>query len=164
MIRTILGLYERLFIANPNSNKDKLSSKYACEYLVERVKLHLTEPIYRDLLQQIVSLKTSELPPFFIERYCLGKLSDRILETYPVNIAEAYILAYVILNKPVPSDILYFKLGTSGLLAPSLINGKMITDIEAVAAFLIKSLSDAEMIKITDNGYVIIGKCFPLDF
>jgi hypothetical protein len=163
MITTILGLYERLFITNPNT-KDKSSVKYACDYLVERIKLDLTEPIYRELLQKIVSLKVDELPPMFIERYCLGKLSDHILTVYPVNVAEAFILSYVILNKPVPLDILYFKLGASGLLAPSLINGVKVLDIEAVAAFLIKSLNDAEMIKTTESQYVVIGKCFPLDF
>jgi hypothetical protein len=53
---------------------------------------------------------------------------------------------------------MYFKLGTSGLLGSTLINGEMISDIEAVAKFIITSLQEAELLIIVEDRWLKPGK------
>jgi len=159
MIHTIQIIYNRLYQANPRSHTyDDWDSAQVMRLLNEKSKIDPKEDIYRELILKISQLKTKTITQSFIERFCLAKLSEAILEEYPVNVAEAYVLAYITLNKPTDINGMYFKLGTSGLLGPTLINGEMISDIEAVAKFIITSLQEAELLIIVEDRWLKPGK------
>jgi len=159
MIHTIQIIYNRLYQANPRSHTyDDWDSAQVMRLLNEKSKIDPKEDIYRELILKISQLKTKTITQSFIERFCLAKLSEAILEEYPVNVAEAYVLAYITLNKPTDINGMYLKLGTSGLLGPTLINGEMISDIEAVAKFIITSLQEAELLIIVEDRWLKPGK------
>jgi hypothetical protein len=159
MINTIQIIYNRLYQANPRSHTyDDWDTAQVMRLLNEKSKIDPKEDIYRELILKISQLKTKTITQSFIERFCLAKLSEAILEEYPVNVAEAYVLAYIMLNKPTDMNGMYFKLGTSGLLGSTLINGEMISDIEAVAKFIITSLQEAELLIIVEDRWLKPGK------
>lgn len=159
MIHTIQIIYNRLYQANPRSHTyDDWDSAQVMRLLNEKSKVDPKEDIYRELILKISQLKSKTITQSFIERFCLAKLSEAILEEYPVNVAEAYVLSYITLNKPTDINGMYFKLGTSGLLGPTLINGEMISDIEAVAKFIITSLQEAELLIIVEDRWLKPGK------
>ena len=162
IVPTVQTIYERLYVANPTTN-DELSTEYALRFVSDLLITDPTNNVLRRLSVDICYLKVKTFPRVFIERFCIGILSEYILNQYAVNVAEAYILGYVLLNKPIELNILYFKLGTAGLVSSALINGTRIQDPEAVAQFLIKSLTDAELIRTTENKFVVLGKNFSLD-
>lgn len=164
MIRTIQIIYDRLSHAHSMKTVGEIESAQAIRFLSEKSKIDPTNEVYHQLISQISKFRDKYVPTGFIERFCLGKISEFILSKYPINIAEAFVVSYVILNAPIKLDTLYFKLGTSGLISPTIINGVRVEDIEAIAQFVIKSLIDAELIKITDNQLVILHKQFIIYF
>jgi len=153
MLQALQIIYNRLYDNLPTT---ELDSKQVIRFLNEKLKIDSNQ-YYSDLSKQILTLKCKTIRPLFIERYCLSKLSEYILTEYPVNIAEAFALAYILLNKPVDINTLYFKLGTSGLLTPTIIRGEKIEDIEAIAQFVITSLLDADLIKKNSESKLIPG-------
>ena len=168
MFRTIQIIYERLHsqvsFANPMGGSVDVLSEQAVRFLEAKSQID-NNAIYAELIKSICALKTYRLPTNFIERFCLGKISDHLLNIYPLNIAEAYVLGYVMLNRITELPIIFLKLGTSGLIKiPTLINGSRVQDIEAIAQFIIKSLTDAKLLKVTDNGSVIPGKLLQTNF
>lgn len=166
MLRTLQIVYDKFYLDYnfKPSVCDTLKTDQVLRFLAEKSKIDPSNTIYNELIKKIINLKTKEIDPIFVERFCISKLSEKILQIYPVNIAEAFVLGYVLLNTTIAANLVYFKLGNSGLLAPTVIDGVRITDIEAVSQFLIKSLSDAELISLNDNRCVTIGKKFSVDF
>jgi hypothetical protein len=162
IVPTIQSIYERLYVANPTVN-DELSIQYALRFISDLLINDAENATLKRLACDISRLKAKTFPRIFIERFCIGVLSEHIFERYAVNVAEAYAIGYVLLTKPIELHTLYFKLGTSGLISTALINGERIQDPEAIAQFLIKSLTDAEIIKFTENKLVVLGKNFALD-
>ncbi len=162
MIRTLQIIYNRFYNGNARSTLDTLDAAQVIRFLNEKVKIEPSQEIYGDLIVRISKLKTKTIEPIFIERYCLAKLSDAILAEYSVNVAEAYTLAYVSLNKPTDIGGMYFKLGTSGLLGTTMIDGERITDIEAVAKFVVSSLHKAGLLIISDRRWLKPGVNFIL--
>lgn len=146
-------IYNNLYVKeDPSYNFDNIK-----KYLLFKIKetAENSESYYNDLLIQINSL--SNLDRRFIEQYCLSKISNIVIDQYAVNIAEAYVIAFVLLNSPASVFLVCFKLGNSGLLTTTNIKGTKITDIDALANYVLKSLQDAKLIKITDNDYIIPG-------
>lgn len=159
MIKTIQSIYNRLYQPYPRSQTyDDLDSAQVMRYLNEKLTINPKEDIYRELILQISKLRSKDIQPAFIERFCLSKISNVILDEYAVNVAEAYVLSYVLLNDPTDIGGMYFKLGTSGLLGPTLIKGELIADVEAVAKFIITSLHEADLLKISDERWLKPGK------
>jgi len=159
MMKTVQLIYNHLCQVDPHqSSYDELDSAQAMRFLSEKTKLNPKEDTYRELLLQISALKVKHIPFSFVERFCLAEISNQILSEYAVNVAEAYVLSYVLLNDPTDMNGMYFKLGTSGLLSPTLINGVRIADVEAIAQFIITSLKEAELLLIRDERWLKPGK------
>lgn len=162
MIPALEYIYMALYEDAP-SVTDPLLCQKAIKILRDRFET-TKDPIYHELLITLNSFSaTQDIPVFFIEKFCLSKLSDKILERYPVNIAEAFVISYILLNRYVDVNSLYLKLGNSGLLTPTLINGVITKDVEDIAHFVVKSLIDGELITLTDNNHLIVGKKFKID-
>lgn len=162
IIPTIQTVYEKLYVANPTVN-DELQAQYALRFISDLLITDPTNNTLRRLAVDVSNLKAKTFSRTFIERFCIGVLSEYILDKYAVNVAEAYAIGYVLLAKPIELNILYFKLGSSGLISNALINGQRVQDPEAIAQFLLKSLTDAELLKFTENKLVVLGKNFHLD-
>lgn len=163
MIRSLQLIHGRLFHANPLALVDQHKTDHVIRFLQDQEKINPTETVFRELINNINKLRVQEVSPIYIERFCLSKISEVLLQTYPLNIGEAYALAYIRLNHMVELNLLHFKLGESRLLTPALINGQRVEDVEAISQFIIKSLADAGLIKITENRYVLIGPNFKAD-
>ncbi len=161
MIIPLQNIYSNLY--QHSSKLTELDANFVYDWL----RMHIgsskeySAP-YQELLEQAQELHQTLIPVSFFEKFCLSKLSGLILSQYPVNIAEAYTLAFIILNDEVSLTDLYFKLGTSGLLSPTLIKGEVIQDIEAVAKFALQSLQDAKLIAIIGH-WAHLGKNFELN-
>lgn len=161
MLNTLKLIYEKLCRSYQASNTDVLTTD-VLRLLKDKSKAEPEQVLYKDLIVQISELKSPTVTLLFIERYCLSKLSDKILEQYAVNVAEAFTLSFILLNKPVELSNLYFKLGNSGLLGPTLINGQKISDVEAVAEFVISSLEKVKFITVYEK-WATVGPAFKLE-
>ena len=75
-----------------------------------------------ELIFYIKNFEEKKIPLIFIERFCAGKIGEFLLERYPLNVIEAFILSLVILGNDDVFDI-SLKLGLSGLVEPSVIDG-----------------------------------------
>jgi hypothetical protein len=163
MIQALQTIYNRLYQPNPRSyDFDDLHTSQVLRYLEIKEQVNSQDDYYRQLAVEICKLKTPTFSPVFIERFCLAKLSAFILAEYELNVAAAYALAYVTLNKPTDLNNMYFKLGTSGLLGPTTIKNEKITDVEAISGFIISSLREAELLSISDGRWLKPGKKFIL--
>ncbi len=163
MVKTLKIIYNRLYQPYPRSQSyDELDTAQVIRFLDEKLKIDPQEEIYQELILQITKLRSKDISPAFIERFCLAKISNAILDEYAVNVAEAYVLSYILLNDPTDIGVMYFKLGTSGLLNPTLIAGERIEDIEAIAKFIITSLQEADLLKVSDERWLKPGKAFIL--
>jgi hypothetical protein len=163
MMKSLEHIYYRLHGGATRSASGITSTADAMKYLLGQRELHPTNGLYRRLISDINRLRETYLPSGFIERFCIGQLSEYILLKYPLNIAEAYLLSYLLLVKHADIHSVYYKLGNSGLIGHTQINGVMITDVEAVSQFMMKSLANAELIMMTDSGHVLRGKNFYID-
>jgi hypothetical protein len=160
---TIEDIYHSLYFRMQRTFGDELPTQEVLKFVGERLKTHPDNNTLKQFQIEIINLKAKIISPIFVERFCLQKLSNYILDAYAVNVAEAFILGYIVLNKPVEINSLYFKIGMSGLVGPTVVRGERISDIEAISQFLIKSLTDAQLINVTDNQLVLLGKQFVLD-
>lgn len=160
MIRVLKTIYDWLVIQTP---PPKLcESNRAIGFLAERLKVN-PDPLFRELRDQVRALRAREIPVAYIENYCIGKLSQHILATYPLNIGEAYVLSYVLLEKFPKTEMVFHKLGYSGLLSPTIIKGELVADIERVSTHIIDSLLSEKLLEAMDNGYLHIGPAFELE-
>ena len=162
MFNTIKTIYNQLYKPTAPRGFD-LHIDQAVKILLEKERVEPTNAIYRELIVKLSSFKVRKIDPLFIERFCLSKLSSRILEQYPVNIVEAFVLAYLLLNNPMHINTLYFQIGVSGLISPTIINGQRVQDVEAIAQFVLKSLQEAELISFSDQTWVELGDKFKLE-
>lgn len=162
MLHDLQVIYDTLY-NGPLCIASNLKYLDVVKFLVERDNKK-PNSVYNELLIKVKKLKSSDIDPVFIERFCLAKITNEVLDLYPVNIAEAYVVSYVLLNKNVGITTLYFKLGHSGLLTPALINGERVENTETISTFIVKSLYDADLIKITEHHLVMPGKKLQLEF
>lgn len=162
MLRDLQIIYQFLYedLSHYNSTFIKVQS------IINFCAKHSTDnpqSIWQDLLTQVLSLKKTEIDPAFIERFCLSRIADVVLEQYPINVAEAFAIACVLLMQPMTLDLLHFKLGSSRLLCPTLIRGTRVEDVEAISDFVVFNLTEAQLLKVTDNRYVCTGEKLSLD-
>jgi len=163
MIQALQSIYNRLYQPNPRSyDFDDLHTSQVLRFLEIKEQASPRYDYYRQLAIEICKLKTPTFSPAFIERFCLAKLSAAILAEYEINVAAAYALAYITLNKPTDLNNIYFKLGTSGLIGPTNIYNSKITDVEAISGFIINGLREAELVAISDGRWLRPGKKFIL--
>lgn len=162
--RALQIIYDRFYTNNPSASTHDLNTDQVIRFLQEKSKLDTGTIAYNEMISAVSSLKSKEIPPSFIELSCIAKIANQLIDIYPINIAEAFILGYLILNEIVLLSTLYFKLGISGLITPTIINGTKIQDVEAIAQFMINSLKEVELIAITENDNVMLGKQFSNDF
>lgn len=158
MLAALQIIYNRLVVNNPKALSEPLETEQVLRFLEEKSKIDPANIYYLALINQIIELKSKKVDPVFVERFCLARLSDQILLEYPVNIAEAFVIAFVLLNGRVEKNLLHFKLGYSGLIAPTVIKGNKINDVEAIAQFILNSLYESEILKLVDTQWVYPGK------
>lgn len=158
MISALAIIYSRLYrtIAESKQEATVLSVPQAIQFLNTKQAIDPHNVYYAALISEVVSLKAHYIEPIFVERFCLARLSEVIMMDYPINVAEAFALSFVLLNSPVDKHYLHFKLGYSGLLNPMKINGKLIEDVEAISQFVLRSLYDAELINVKED-FVLPG-------
>lgn len=159
MMQAIQTIYNRLYQPTPRSETyDELNTTQVLRFLEIKEKVNPRDTVYRELAIEVAKLRCAEIPPAFIERFCLAQIARLVLAEYDLNIAQAYTLAYVMLNKPTDLNSMYFKLGTSGLLSPTVIGGQKIQDVEAIAGVVINSLHRLELLTISDTRWLKPGK------
>lgn len=162
MFYALDNIYRKLYQNNPRYSVLELDTTHILLWLQQQIKsTNLSDAIaiYNELSEAVKSLQEIQIPMSFIERFCLAKLSEKIQAAYAVNVAEAYALAYIVFNSPIDLHTIYFKLGTSGLLVPTLINNEKVQDIEAIAKFIIDNLQQTNLITIAGL-YVSLGREF----
>lgn len=152
MLRPIKLIYEKLF----TSSSQVISVQEATRYLKYQINLGGHTFHYRELMETL--LERNSVSPGFIERFCLSKCAECVLEQHSLNIASAYAVAYIMLNRPTSHSVLHFKIMGSGLLSTIESKDVKITDIEEISKFVINDLVDKELLHLTDNNFILLGK------
>lgn len=140
-----------------------LETNQVLRFCSTKAKLDPRNTIYDELIVKVCKLKAKEISPLFIERFCLGKITDHLLSHYSFNVGEAFVIAYVMLNQVIDLDTLYFKINSSGLLSSATIGGDHLTDVEAISKLLIVSLLHEGFLHKAANVWLNLGKNFHPD-
>lgn len=136
-----------------------VKSKDALSYL--RLKLNASSNAERargiNRLIARIDPDIKYLPTTLVERFCLSALTKLILSKYSLHIAQAYALAFVILEKFTSRTVLMHKICSSGALKDTKLHGHPTLDVERLAGVVLDSLHQLQFLKCTENGAIIAG-------
>lgn len=136
-----------------------VKSKDALSYL--RLKLNASTNAERargiNRLISKIDPSINYLPTTLVEKFCLSALTKLILREYSLHIAQAYALAFVILEKFTSRTVLVHKLCSSGVLKDVKLHGQPVLDVERLAGVVLDGLHQLQFLKCTENGSIIAG-------